>query len=154
MIIKNGNVLTRAFIILAKSEALDTEKRQLKLRFSGYDISPEAIKLALYHAKKAKVLDNVHLQVRDVSCLSSKYAKGTIVTNPPYGERLLDIDKANELYTILGNKYRELNIGQYLCLQARRNLKNSLASVVIKTANYITLIKNVIIIVILSNNLF
>ena len=28
-----------------------------------------------------------------------------MITNPPYGERLLDIDRARELYKIMGRKF-------------------------------------------------
>lgn len=103
------NCFDKSVYDLAKSEALDNEKRDIDLRFSGFDIDPDAIRLAMRHAKQANVLDKIHLQVQDVSLLSSRYAKGTIVTNPPYGERLLDINDANKLYSILGNVYKKLD---------------------------------------------
>ncbi len=92
----------------ALTEALDNENNK-KLRFSGFDIDPKAISLANRHAALAGLADKVHIQVQDVSKLSSKYKNGCIVTNPPYGERLLDIKKANELYKILGEVYRYLD---------------------------------------------
>lgn len=94
---------------LAKQEAIDNEIRDIELRFSGFDIDPNAIKLAMRHAEKAGVKNNIHLQVQDVANLRSRYASGTIVTNPPYGERLLDLNSANKLYSVLGNVYKQLD---------------------------------------------
>ncbi len=92
----------------ALCEALDTETPK-KLRFSGFDIDPKAISLAQKHAALAGLSDKVHIQVQDVSKLSSRYKNGCIVTNPPYGERLLDLRKVNELYKTLGEVYRSLD---------------------------------------------
>ncbi len=90
------------------SEAKDTEKLQ-KLDFCGYDIDPEAIKLSLRHAEKAGVREYVHFQVRDVKNLSSPHKNGVIVTNPPYGERLLKISEANALYKTFGEAANNLD---------------------------------------------
>lgn len=89
-------------------EAQDTESPK-KLRFSGFDIDPKAISLAQRHASLANLSDKVHIQVQDVSVLSSRYKNGCIVTNPPYGERLLDLRKVNELYKTLGEVYKKLD---------------------------------------------
>ncbi len=94
---------------IARQEALDNEKRDAPLRVSGFDIDPEAIKLATRHAVRAGVKDKIHLQVRDVAELKSRFAQGTIVTNPPYGERLMDIKTVNQLYKTLGEVYRALD---------------------------------------------
>jgi putative N6-adenine-specific DNA methylase len=94
---------------LAYQEALDNEKMDTKLRFSGFDIDSNAIKLSMHHAQRANISDKIHFQVQDVSKLSSRYKLGTIVTNPPYGERLLDIKQANALYNTLGNVYKSLD---------------------------------------------
>lgn len=94
---------------LARQEALDSEKKDIDLRFSGFDIDPNAIKLAMRHAERAGVKDKIHLQAQDVKDLHSRYAQGTIVTNPPYGERLLDLNAANKLYTVLGEVYKQLD---------------------------------------------
>lgn len=92
---------------LARQEALDLEKVQ-KLRFSGFDIDSDAVKLALRHAERAGVKDCIHIQAQDIKYLQSRYAQGVIVTNPPYGERLMDINSANALYKVFGKVYDKL----------------------------------------------
>ena len=82
-------------------EAVDREKLR-KLSFAGYDIDPAAIKLALHHAERAGIKDYVHFQVRDMKELSSNKSYGCIITNPPYGERLLTPREADKLYVEFG----------------------------------------------------
>lgn len=92
---------------LTLEEARDKENLR-KLDFAGYDIDPDAIKLSLRHAEKAGVRNFVHFQVRDVKNLSSSLKNGVIVTNPPYGERLLTPREANLLYRTFGDAVKNL----------------------------------------------
>lgn len=87
---------------LAKEEALDKQCLDRKIDFSGFDIDSKAIKLAKRHAERAGVLDKVNFSVRDVKDLEITKPKGTIVTNPPYGERVYDIREAEQCYKHLG----------------------------------------------------
>ncbi len=93
---------------LALEEAKSREKHH-KLDLCGYDIDPEAIKLTLHHAEKAGVRDCIHVQVRDVKELSSPHRHGVIVTNPPYGERLMTVKEANDLYRVFGERCKDLS---------------------------------------------
>lgn len=93
---------------LALAEARDGEK-DLPLHFCAYDIDKNAITLALRHAERAGVRDKLHIQVRDVAELKSRFSDGCIVTNPPYGERLLNQTEAYALYKTLGEVWQKLN---------------------------------------------
>ena len=79
------------------------------LTISGFDIDPEAIKLCRYHAKAAGVEDCIHFQCMDMREVSSRYSYGVIVTNPPYGERLLDDKQVDRLMRYFGKVYAALN---------------------------------------------
>lgn len=89
-------------------EAFDKETPK-ELRFSGFDIDKSAVALALRHANNAGISDKVHIQVQDVKNLRSRFKNGCIVTNPPYGERLLDAREVNPLYRTLGEVFRSLD---------------------------------------------
>lgn len=91
-----------------KEEAVAAIKRDADLHFCGYDVDPEVIKLASYHARQAGVEKYVHFQVRDVKELSSRFSFGTICTDPPYGKRLGDVKEAKALTAILGERFRAL----------------------------------------------
>lgn len=92
-----------------QEEALQRIKRDRQLHISGFDIKKDAIKLAFKHAERAGVKDNIHFQVQDMRDLSSKYAHGVIITNPPYGERLMKEDELKALYRDFGKVTAKLD---------------------------------------------
>lgn len=90
-------------------EAEELITRDRRLHISGFDINPDAIRLALKHAERAGVRDCVHLQVGDMRDLSSKQRYGVIITNPPYGERLMSDREVESLYRDFGQVYGKLD---------------------------------------------
>lgn len=94
---------------LAFSEAKDKEDRSFKPEIFASDIDPKAIKLAKRHAERAGVLDKIKFNVADVKNFKTNLPFGTIVTNPPYGERVYDRDEAIECYKKLGGVVRSLD---------------------------------------------
>lgn len=92
-----------------RDEAVALEMLDRTLRISGFDINPEAIKLALRHAENAGVRNKIHLQIGDMRKLSSRYSHGVIVTNPPYGERLMNDRELKDLYRDFGKIYASLD---------------------------------------------
>ena len=68
----------------------------------GYDIDEQAVKLTLHNAQKAGVADRIRVERRDISDFASPKGVTCFLTNPPYGERLLEVEQARELYKRLG----------------------------------------------------
>ena len=66
------------------------------------DIDPRAIQIAQENAVRAGVEHIIDFRVSDAAAFSQKTERGVIVTNPPYGERLLDVQQAEELYRRFG----------------------------------------------------
>lgn len=75
----------------------------------GYDIDEHAVALTLENAKKAGVGDNVRAQVQDIDDFAPPGTRGIIVCNPPYGERLLEVKQAEELYRRMGRAFLKLH---------------------------------------------
>ncbi len=75
----------------------------------GSDIDPEAVELARNNARKAGVAHCVEFKVADAREFVSpiENARGTIITNPPYGERLGELSEARELYKALGRHFEK-----------------------------------------------
>ena len=69
-------------------------------------MDPAAVELTLANAQKAGVGDCITASVRDVRDFTQEGAYGCVVCNPPYGERLLDVRQAQELYRALGQVFR------------------------------------------------
>jgi putative N6-adenine-specific DNA methylase len=90
-------------------EALDKENRNIPLEIFASDIDPKAIKLAKRHAERAGVADKIKFAVSDVKYFKTDLKNGTIVTNPPYGERVYDMKEAEACYKSLGQVYRNLD---------------------------------------------
>ena len=71
----------------------------------GYDIDAVALETAKHNAIKAGVGDKISFERRDIKDFRRPEGFMTLITNPPYGERLLDIKTAEELYKIMGEKF-------------------------------------------------
>lgn len=93
---------------LAFTEAKDKETRNFKPEILASDIDPKAIKLAKRHAERAGVLDKIRFEVKDVKNFYTDLKYGTIVSNPPYGERVYDKEEATECYKSLRKAYDKL----------------------------------------------
>ena len=72
---------------------------------NGFDIDPEAVELTLRNAKFAGVDKYVKAKVQDVRDFVAPDERCLVLANPPYGERLLDIKAAEELYKVMGEKF-------------------------------------------------
>lgn len=81
----------------------------IELDLQGYDIDPEAVKIAKLNAKQAGVDHLIHFQVRDVADLNHRKKYGFVLTNPPYGERLEDKKDLPALYGKLGEAFSRLD---------------------------------------------
>ena len=71
-------------------------------RIVGADIDPKAIEIARENARRAGVDDVVRFEVADAMRFDRQTERGVIVTNPPYGERILEKQEAEELYRGFG----------------------------------------------------
>ena len=91
-----------------RAEAEELVLRDVRLRIRGGDISPDAVKLAREHAARAGMAEHIHFQVQDAREMSSRFAHGVIVTNPPYGERLMKGRELAALYADFGRAFRAM----------------------------------------------
>lgn len=91
----------------AADEAMDKEFHGTYDIWGG-DIDPKAIKIAQENAVKAGVEDCVRFERADMRKFKCEGEYGQIVTNPPYGERLLEKEEAEELYRAFGKVYRDV----------------------------------------------
>lgn len=99
----------RELFLAASEEAEDKEDRNAKVEIFGSDIDSKAIKLSKRHAQRAGLEDKIRFSVCDVKNFSSELKNGTIVTNPPYGERVYDVREAEACYKSLGNAFKGLD---------------------------------------------
>ena len=90
--------LDRRVWLDAAEEAMDREYRDRTYEIWGGDIDPAAVDIARHNAALAEVATRFHW--------GGLY--GRVVTNPPYGERLLEQREAEELYRAFGRAMNKL----------------------------------------------
>ena len=91
----------------AADEAMDKEFHGTYDIWGG-DIDPAAVELAKHNAKLAGVDDCIRFEVADAGAFRRDSEYGQLVTNPPYGERLLEKQEAEALYRTFGAACRKL----------------------------------------------
>ncbi|MDD3405817.1 MAG: RNA methyltransferase [Sphingobacteriia bacterium] len=79
----------------------DSMERPLNFKIKGYDISARAIEIAQENIKSAGLSKYITVEQRSITDWEVQTEKCLIVTNPPYGERLLNAN-LYELYAQLG----------------------------------------------------
>ncbi|MTQ96482.1 methyltransferase [Pseudoflavonifractor sp. BIOML-A6] len=82
----------------------------------GGDIDPQAVAIAKSNAEKAGVEDLVRFEAADAVAFHRAAPYGRIVTNPPYGERIMEKREAEALYAGFGQAFRGLPPGWRLSL--------------------------------------
>ena len=93
-----------------KSEDLKAARKQAKESFTkedikliGYDQHPEAIKACKLNAEAAGVEHLIEFKQQSLKDLKNVFnQEGVVVTNPPYGERLSEVEELQSLYSDLG----------------------------------------------------
>ena len=73
----------------------------------GSDIDAKAIEIAKVNAQRAGVTDLVNFSVADVKKFAPESERGTLICNPPYGERLLDITECEAIYKDMGRVFEK-----------------------------------------------
>jgi putative N6-adenine-specific DNA methylase len=107
----------------AFTEAKDKEDRSVKLEMFASDIDPKAVKLAERHAQRAGVYDKIKFKVCDVKDFKCDLSCGTIVSNPPYGERVYDREQAEKCYQSLGKAFKNLDRWSAFVITSAKNFE-------------------------------
>ncbi len=99
----------------AGDEAMDKEYDGIYDIWGG-DADPAAVAIARSNAEKAGVEDLVRFEVADATTFTRSAPRGRIVTNPPYGERIMERREAEGLYASFGQAFSTLPPGWELFL--------------------------------------
>ncbi len=84
-----------------KQEARDKEFNG-KYQIMGSDNDPTCVSLSFANARKAGVSDCVTFKDGDATKMSLPTDQGLIICNPPYGQRMMELQAAQRLYGALG----------------------------------------------------
>lgn len=91
----------------ARDEAFSMEDYEKRVKIYASDIDEETIKIAKKNIERAGVEEDIILSCQDFREVHVEEKAGAMITNPPYGERLLDLVEVEELYRNLGQFCRK-----------------------------------------------
>ena len=83
----------------------DSAEREFTHKIYGYDIEGKAIAISRANVKSAGMTKYIELERRDINDLEEVPAGGTLISNPPYGERL-NVADIDQFYSDLGFKLK------------------------------------------------
>lgn len=98
-------------------------ERDLKLQIFASDIDPECIEISKENAKRAGVFDNLSFSVKNALDFKSSLSGGTLMCNPPYGERLGEKKECEELYKSFGRVFKNLDNWSLYLLTSNENFE-------------------------------
>ena len=83
----------------------DSAEREFTHKIYGSDIEGKAIAIARANVKNAGLNKYIELERRDFNEIEEVPEGGTLISNPPYGERL-NVEEIEEFYQNLGFKFK------------------------------------------------
>jgi len=83
----------------------DSAEREFSHKIYGSDIEGKAIAVARANVKNAGLNKYIELERRDFNDITEVPAGGTLISNPPYGERL-NVEDIEQFYNDLGHKFK------------------------------------------------
>ncbi len=92
----------------ALEEARDSVRPSCDFEAYASDIDGDCVELARQNALRAGVSDCVKCFQQDALTIGAEGRRGTVVCNPPYGERLGEIKEVESLYRAMGKHFSSL----------------------------------------------
>lgn len=106
----------------AKEEAMSL-KRNTPLEIYASDIDSEAIETAAQNARLAGVADAVRPTLARAEDFCSETRYGSVICNPPYGERLGSLEECESLYRAIGKTFSKLPDWSYYIIASSENFE-------------------------------
>ncbi|MGO5473931.1 THUMP domain-containing class I SAM-dependent RNA methyltransferase [Streptococcus hyointestinalis] len=98
----------KAVLANVRAEAKKAINETIELDISGFDIDTRMVEIAKENAKAAGVDDIVTFKQMRLQDFRTDKIGGVIISNPPYGERLLDDKAVDILYNEMGETFAPL----------------------------------------------
>ncbi|MEW4355249.1 class I SAM-dependent RNA methyltransferase [Streptococcus pneumoniae] len=98
----------RGLLSSLRAEAKASKKSDVVLDISGADIDARMVEIARANARAAGVEDFVSFKQMRLQDWKTDKINGVVISNPPYGERLLDDEGVTKLYQEMGQTFAPL----------------------------------------------
>lgn len=92
-----------------KKEAQELEIKEPKKlpKIVGYDRDSRAVTISLENIERAGLRGRLHIEKKDLSTCDRIADSGVLAVNPPYGERLGEVEELRPLYRELGDLFKK-----------------------------------------------
>lgn len=90
-----------------RERAKSLERQAHDFAAFGSDIDESAIEVAKANAKRAGVGNLISFKTADIKDFKGETERGTVICNPPYGERMLDNSECEVLYNSMGKVFEQ-----------------------------------------------
>lgn len=91
-----------------RARSLGQIKQDIQLDILGTDIDVQMVEIAKRNAEEAGVSEQIIFKQMRLQDLHTNKINGVIISNPPYGERLLNDDAVTKLYQEMGQTFAPL----------------------------------------------
>ncbi len=107
----------------ARDEAVDNIRETDFVAFAS-DIDPNAVAVAKETVRRAGVSQYVKVFEQDALTVTTEGRRGTVVCNPPYGERLSTLEEVEELYRQMGRHFKTLDRWQIYVITSHEGFES------------------------------
>lgn len=111
-----------------RDEAESKANYDIDLDISGFDLDGRMVEIARKNAEEAGLGDVIKLKQMRLQDLKTDKINGVIISNPPYGERLLDDKAVDILYNEMGQTFAPLKTWSKLILTSDEGFEKKYGS--------------------------
>jgi len=123
-VFKTWPIINAEIIREATREAYELIDQDVEIKIFAYDISQEYVTAAIDNADEAGVLDCIHFEKKDFVDYKPVEDYSVLITNPPYGERVSEIEEVTELYQVIGKKLSKLKTWSMYFITSNDNFES------------------------------
>ena len=119
---------------LWEEAATEAHEREFRGNYDiwGGDIDPKSIAIAKQNAKRAGVSEHIRLETANAVNFHRDSAGGIIMTNPPYGERVMQHNEAQALYSQFGAATKKLDNWKLYVLSSHTEFERNFGKTAVK----------------------
>lgn len=108
----------------AKRDAMKEIDNESELHILGSDTDKRSMLRARDNAANLGLEDDIEFFMKDMRDVDLRDEYGVVITNPPYGERMGEIEEINELYKDFGAKFKELETWSVYAITSSKSFES------------------------------
>lgn len=111
-----------------RKRAVENVNRDAKFEAFGYDIDSQAVALTEENCRKAGVRSRIRVAKADIMDFKPLEC-GVTFCNPPYGQRLMELTEARDIYRTMGKVFQPTRDSRYFVISPDENFETQFGKV-------------------------